>query len=108
MLLIRFFCGFILVLISVTPFCGHTQSNDCCESIMQMIELESLQILNADVRCPALVAQNYLCRAESYLLIGDFDRAHEDFQQGCLYATQCDDELKKSLLVRGHFGLAIV
>lgn len=80
----------------------------CFQSIDDLIQCETLQILKAASDEPISLSEKYLSRAESYLLSGNHNLAFFDFQSGYEIANACDNDTKKPLHFRALFGLAII
>ena len=78
------------------------------QSIDDVINFETLQILQEDSDNPATLSDKYLSRAESYLLSGNNKLAFIDFKNGYELANDCANDTRKPLHFRALFELAIV
>lgn len=76
-------------------------------SIQEVIDYESSQILAIPSYDYPSLCDAYVSRGESYLLAGEYILALEDLQNGYEYAASCKEEESEPRCVRALFALAL-
>lgn len=97
-----------LFILQILPCVAIEEINyESFDSLQEVIEFETSQISQADSNDPAMLADMYISRGESYLLGDQNDLALQDLQTGYEIAKASNSEDARPIFFRCLFGLAI-
>lgn len=99
---------FLLIFAMFNTCYGSSKDYTNFKNIEEVIEFETLQILNFHPTEFNELSSAYLDRGDSYILIEQFEKALIDFQTGYDIARNCEGDEKSILSFRALFGMALV
>lgn len=100
---------FLLVTIFSVALCAQNSPDHENFSLESLVEQETFQIDNTSSSEAHILSDLYCSRGESYLLLGEDQKAFADFRKAYIHALNCTEKnIKTSLTFRSAFGAFLV